>query len=103
MVKVIENNNFEDVKKAAAAVVDFNATWCGPCKMMAPVLDQVAEKMADKVEFFALDVDDNRMLAAEFGIMSIPTLGFFKNGELVDKSVGFVPEPAITSWIEKNL
>ena len=103
MVKVIENNDFEAVKSAPLAVVDFNATWCGPCKMMAPVLDQTAEKLADKVEFFALDVDDNRELAAEFGIMSIPTLGFFKNGELVDKSVGFIPGPALESWIQNNL
>ena len=103
MVKLIENNNFEDVKKAAVAVVDFNATWCGPCKMMAPVLDQAAEQLADKIEFFALDVDDNRELAAQFGIMSIPTLGFFKNGELVDKSVGFMPAPQLQAWLDKNM
>ena len=103
MVKVIENNNFEDVKKAAVAVVDFNATWCGPCKMMAPVLEQTAEALADKIEFFALDVDDNRELAAQFGIMSIPTLGFFKNGELVDKSVGFMPGPQLQAWLDKNM
>ena len=103
MIKEIINNDFDAVKKAPLAVVDFNATLCGPCKMMAPVLDKVADKLADKVEFFALDVDENRELAAQFGIMSIPTLGFFKNGELVDKSIGFIPEAALSGWVEKNL
>lgn len=103
MVKKIENDNFDAVKQAPLAVVDFNATWCGPCKMMAPVLDQTAEAMSDKLEFFALDVDENRKLAADYGIMSIPTLGFFKNGQLVDKVVGFIPGAQLKAWIEKNL
>ena len=103
MLKEIVNNDFSAVKESAAAVVDFNATWCGPCKMMAPVIDQLAAELEGKVDFFALDVDENRVLAAQYGIMSIPTLGFFKNGELVDKSIGFMPGPAVKSWIEKNL
>ena len=103
MLKEIVNNDFSEVKASAAAVVDFNAVWCGPCKMMAPVIDQLASQLEGKVDFFALDVDENRELAAQYGIMSIPTLGFFKNGELVDKSIGFMPAPAVQSWIEKNL
>ena len=102
MVKTIENNDFEAVKGSAFAVVDFNATWCGPCRMLAPIIDSLAEEM-DDAEFFACDVDENDALAAEFGIQSIPAVGIFKNGELIDMMVGFRPKDAMKSYITSKM
>ncbi|MBR1758643.1 MAG: thioredoxin [Lachnospiraceae bacterium] len=103
MLKEILNDNLDEVKGCEYAVVDFNATWCGPCKMMAPVLDDLANEYAGKVEFFGCDVDENQYLAQEYGIMSIPCLGFFKNGEQLDQSIGFKPKQVIAAWIEGHL
>lgn len=98
MVKVIENNNIEAVKASEYAVVDFNATWCGPCRMLAPVIEELADEL-DDVEFFSCDVDENDECAAQFGIQSIPAVGIFKNGELVDMAVGFRPKEAMKEFI----
>ena len=99
MIKEIKNNDFAAVKNAAVAVVDFNATWCGPCRMLAPVIEELSGEMAG-TEFFACDVDENGDLAAEFGIMSIPAVGVFKNGELVKMNVGFKPKEQMKAFIE---
>lgn len=70
-------------------LVDFWATWCGPCKMIAPVLEELDQELAGKVNIVKVDVDQNQETASQFGIMSIPTLLLFKDGEQVDKTVGF--------------
>jgi thioredoxin 1 len=103
MVNVVKNDDFSAAKKAVAAVVDFSATWCGPCRMTAPVLEKVSEKMAGRVEFFNVDVDENSDLANMFHITNIPCLVLIKNGVEVSRSVGFQPEQNLTSWIESNL
>ncbi len=103
MVKKIDAEGFSEVEKSAAAVVDFSATWCGPCRMMAPVLEDLSEKMGGKAEFFNLDVDEAPEVAAMFGISSIPCLVLLKNGEAVSRSIGFRPGDQIRSWIEANL
>ena len=103
MVNVVKNDDFSAAKKASVAVVDFSATWCGPCRMTAPVLEKISEKMAGKVEFFNVDVDENGELADMFHITNIPCLVLIKNGVEVSRSVGFQPEPNLTSWIESNL
>ena len=103
MVKKISENEFSEVLGSKAALVDFSATWCGPCKMLAPVLEGISEAYGDKVAFYNIDVDDNPSLAAEYGIQSIPALGFFKDGKKVDMSVGFRPKEALTAWIDSNL
>lgn len=104
MVKKIGEQAFEsEAMKAAAAVVDFSATWCGPCRMMAPVLEEISEKLADKVSFYNVDVDEAPQLAARFGISSIPCLVLLKNGAAVDQFVGFRPGPQIESWIESKI
>ena len=79
--------------------VDFFATWCGPCKMMAPVIDQLAEEMDGKAKIFKIDVDEARDLAAKYRIMSVPTLMFFKNGEVVDQIMGAVPKDRLVDKI----
>ena len=104
MVKKINAEQFNsEARKSAAAVVDFSATWCGPCRMMAPVLENISEKLAGQVEFYNVDVDEAPELAGEFKVQSIPCLVFLKNGAFQDQSIGFKPEPMILSWIESNL
>ena len=104
MVKKINDQEFAaEAMKAPVAVVDFNATWCGPCRMLAPVLEDISEKYAGKVSFFSVDVDENPGLAMQYRISSVPCLVLLKNGEFADQAVGFRPEPQLTAWIDGNL
>ena len=82
-------------------VVDFFADWCGPCKMLAPVLEQL-ERDNDEVEFFKINIDENPEIAEQYEVMSIPNVGFFKGGELVDRSVGFKSADEMQSFIDSN-
>ena len=85
----VTKENFENLKSGnLPLVVDFWATWCGPCRMVAPIISELAEKYDGKVVVGKCDVEENDDLAAEFGIRNIPTILFFKNGEIVDKLVG---------------
>ena len=89
----ITNENFETLKSGSQPlVVDFWATWCGPCRMVAPIIAKLAEKYDGKITVGKCDVEENEDLAQEFGIRNIPTILFFKNGEVVDKLVGAVAE-----------
>jgi thioredoxin 1 len=88
-------------KHDGLAVVDFWATWCGPCRMIAPILDQLAGEYEGKVKVAKLDVDSNIKTATRFNVRSIPMLLFFKGGKLVDQIVGAVPRPTIESKIQK--
>jgi thioredoxin 1 len=84
-------------------LVDFYADWCGPCRMMAPILDEIAVEFESRVEVGKLDVDDSPGIAMRYSVMGIPTLGFFRAGQLVDRLVGY-PGPANTrAWLEKAL
>ena len=104
MVKKIGAEEFQnEAEKSAAAVIDFSATWCGPCRMMAPVLEDLSEKMSGKVDFYNVDVDEVPELAAKYFINSIPCLVLLKNGEAESQSVGFRPGDQIRAWIEENL
>ena len=103
MVKKISEKEFAEVKEQNIAVVDFSAVWCGPCKMLAPVLEEVSDQLGDKVAFYNVDVDDNPDLARSFGITNIPALALLKNGEKVDMHVGFAPKDGIVSFINSNL
>lgn len=89
----ITNENFESLKNGSLPlVVDFWATWCGPCRMIAPIIEKLAGKYDGKIVVGKCDVEENDDLASEFGIRNIPTILFFKNGEVVDKIVGAVSE-----------
>lgn len=92
---------FEDLKKGELVLVDFFATWCGPCKMLTPVLEEYSESRSD-VKVVKMDVDENSNIAREFGIMSVPTLVLFKNGEVVSKTTGFMNINELNSWIDNN-
>ncbi len=89
-------------KHEGLAVVDFWATWCGPCRMIAPILDQLAGEYEGKVKVAKLDVDSNIQTATRFNVRSIPMLLFFKGGKLVDQIVGAVPRPTIESKFQQH-
>ncbi len=101
-MSVIECNseNFESVvlKSDKPVLVDFNATWCGPCRMLSPILESVADEN-DKFNFAAVDVDDNNELAANYGVSSIPCLIIFKDGKEIKRSVGFLPKEELESML----
>lgn len=105
-MKHFDGPNFEaDVLHASEpVVVDFYAEWCGPCRMMTPVVEQLASEYAGRVVIGKLDVDINQELAIRYGVMGIPTLGLFRDGELVDRLIGYPGGKApIKAWIDKNL
>lgn len=84
-------------------LVDFWAPWCGPCKMIGPVLEELDAEIGDKVKIVKIDVDENQETAGKFGVMSIPTLLVLKNGEVVDKTVGFQPKEALKDLLSKHM
>ena len=84
-------------------VCDFFATWCGPCKMLAPVLEEVSAGYADRAEFVKVDVDEAPELSVKYGIMSIPFVAVFKNGEMAAKSIGFMPKAEVKQFLDENL
>src|SRR3954464_11781934 len=89
-------------KHDGLAVVDFWATWCGPCRMIAPILDQLAVEYQGKAKVAKLDVDSNIRTATRFNVRSIPAVLFFKNGKLVDQVIGAVPKPALESKFKQH-
>lgn len=95
------DQDFSEKIASGVSLVDFWAAWCGPCKMIAPVLEEIDAEI-DEVNIVKLDVDNNPATAAEFGIMSIPTLLLFKDGQLVGKTVGFQPKESLVEFINNN-
>src|SRR3984893_3694744 len=89
----------EVLKATSPVVVDFWAEWCGPCKMIAPALEEIAGSLGDKVKIVKLNVDESPATAQTYGIMSIPTLMMFKNGELASRQVGAAPKQKLEQWI----
>jgi thioredoxin 1 len=89
----------EVLKSNEPVVVDFWAEWCGPCKMIAPALEEIAGSLGGKVKIVKLNVDENPATAQKYGIMSIPTLMLFKNGELASRQVGAAPRQKLEQWI----
>ncbi|MCI1580897.1 MAG: thioredoxin [Clostridium beijerinckii] len=102
-MKIVDNNEFVNEIKSGVTVVDFFATWCGPCKMISPILEELSEEMREKVNFIKIDVDKSVDLADEYHISSIPTVVIFKNNEKVNQFVGFLPKEEIKRLIENTL
>ena len=101
MVKLIKSEEFNEIIKNGVVFVDFFAKWCGPCKMISPIIDEISNELED-VTFIKVDVDESNDVASMFNIMSIPTLLIFKNGELKGKNVGFMSKGEIISFINQN-
>ena len=101
----VTDDTFESevVKADIPVVVVFWATWCGPCKMIAPILEEVATEYDGKLKVAKVDVDNNQRIAAQFGIMSIPSLLFFKQGKLVDQVIGAIPKAQLLDRLSKVL
>ena len=101
VTRVTQQNFQEEVVKADVPVlVDFFATWCGPCQMLAPVLEEVAEEVEGRAKVVKVDVDEEQQLASLYGVMSIPTLLVFKNGEVAEQSVGAKPKADLLAMLQ---
>ncbi|MGL5717629.1 MAG: thioredoxin [Paraclostridium sp.] len=103
MVKIVNSNEFKEITKEGIVIVDFFATWCGPCKMLSPIFEELAVEMNSKLDFIKVDVDQCGDIAAEFGIQTIPTMIILVDGKVVETMTGFLPKESIKSSIEKYL
>ena len=104
MVKYVTSQELEKLLAGEKPVVcDFWATWCGPCRMLAPVFEEVSDKLENKAVFVKLDVDENEDAAVKYGITSIPNIILFKKGQPAANHLGFIPEETLKDFIEKNL
>jgi thioredoxin 1 len=105
MALELTDSNFEELvlKSDKPVLVDFWAVWCGPCRMVAPIVEELAKDYEGKAVVGKLDVDNNPNVSAQFGIRNIPTLLVFKNGEIVDKQVGAVPKSVLAAKIDAQL
>lgn len=103
IVNVTDQSFKNEVESTGTVLVDFWAPWCGPCKMIAPVLEELDQEMEGKVKIAKLNVDDNPDTTSRFGVMSIPTLIVFKDGQPVDKVIGFQPKDALKSVLSRHI
>ncbi|MGE7765499.1 thioredoxin [Peribacillus sp. NPDC096540] len=101
IIHVTDETIASEIKKGLV-LVDFWAPWCGPCKMIAPVLNDIDDEMRDQVKIVKLNVDENAGTTREYGVMGIPALILFKNGEIVDQVVGYQPKEVLTELIAKH-
>lgn len=102
-MEIINEKNFAEKTKNGVVVVDFFANWCGPCRMMAPILENIQEELGDKISIYKVDVDESEELSRKFGVMSIPTLVIFKNGEEQNKLIGLRPKDSLLTEFNSYL
>jgi thioredoxin 1 len=99
----VTDDTFEDevLKADLPVLVDFSAEWCGPCRSLDPIVAALSQEYVGKVKFVTVNIDESRRTPTSYGIMAVPTLIFFKNGEMVDKMTGFKPKQVIQQYLEK--
>ena len=102
-MKILDSNNFNEEIAKGTVVVDFYADWCGPCKMLGPIIEELASDYEGRASICKLNVDDNSEIAKQYGVMSIPTVIVFKDGEVKETVMGFKPKQALSSVIDSNL
>ncbi len=104
-VTTVEDNDFSTTVLGASSpvVVDFWAPWCGPCRMVSPIVEELSKEYGEKVQFFKMNTDDNEQTSIQFGIQSIPTLIIFKNGQEINRLVGFAPKEQLKRQIDRSL
>ncbi|MDA8352924.1 MAG: thioredoxin [Firmicutes bacterium] len=102
-IKQVSDQSFSSDVASGTVLVDFWAPWCGPCKMIAPVLEEIDQELGEKVTIAKLNVDENPDTAGRYGVMSIPTLMIFKDGEVVDKLHGFQPKEQLIEWLTPHM
>ncbi|MBP3851891.1 MAG: thioredoxin [Erysipelotrichaceae bacterium] len=102
-MKQVNTEEFNTLIQKDAVLIDFFATWCGPCKMLSPVLESISEKMEGKCEFAKVDIDQSMDLAQKYGIMAVPTVILFKKGEKAAAFSGYQPEPKVMEFLQNNL
>ncbi len=102
-MKIINKDEFETIVKSGIVLVDFFATWCGPCKMLSPVLDEVANELNGKIDIVKVDVDQESGLAQQYGIMTVPTMLIFKDGVVIKQLQGFMPKVQVLNEIKAVL
>jgi len=105
MKEITSTQQFEEevLNSANPVFVDFWATWCGPCQMVSPIVEELAKEYEDKVNFIKVDVDQNKELASKYNILSIPTLAIFRNGQVIAQAAGAASKESIRTYINKNI
>lgn len=105
MTKEVTDKNFdiEVLNSSIPVLVDFWAPWCGPCRQLSPLIDEIAKNLEGKITVLKCNVDDNPETPSKYGVRGIPSLMIFKEGKLLDSKVGALPRPALTEWINKNV
>ena len=106
MTTIVTNDQTFDkdiASQEVPVIVDFGAEWCGPCKQLDPILEEIAIENQDKVKIFKMNIDENPVTPQKFGVRGIPTIMLFNKGELVDTKVGSLPKSALEAWIKSNL
>ena len=102
-MKILTNNNFEEVTNSGVSLVDFYADWCGPCKMLGPVLEELEAEFAPEIKIAKLNIDENNVIASQLGIMSIPTMVLYKDGQPIEKIVGYQPKEVLKEYLMEKV
>ncbi len=102
-MEILNEKNYKEKTEKGLVVVDFFANWCGPCRMMSPILEDVQKDMDEKVKIYKVDVDESENLARQFGIMSIPTILIYKDGEIVNKHIGLWMKDSMMEELNEHI